>query len=415
MAMADFAWLVNTSLRNLLSRKARTTLTVLGIAVGIALLFSLTALVSGMEFQSTTMIRRLTGADIVLRNVTLAGPEALAPVEGPRRFQRLSYIDESVVNAVRGLSGVYAATPVLTVYASLNNTFVALQGIVPGEYELVTGGLNIDTGRVFSCVDCAEAIVGKALADRLNLTVGDTITLTVNNTQVNLNVTGIYESGLQFFEAMNVYLPLYYLQSVTGLEGFASEVLVKLENPLSAQEVASSIESTFPGLRAIVQAAQVQQVTQTLSTLSLFFLTIGLVAIVAGGFGVANTMLINVFERTREVGILRAIGASSKTVLALFLVEALLLGLMGGLLGLAIGLALAYVLPSFLAVQATSRAIPGARFFATFPLQVAITPLVTWENVAFSVALGVCVSLIAGLYPAWRASRIKPAEVLRHA
>ncbi|MEM4546941.1 MAG: FtsX-like permease family protein [Zestosphaera sp.] len=409
-AMVDFTWLISISFKDLLSRKTRTILTVLGIAVGIALLFSLVALVSGMESQSVPMIRRLTSADITVRNTT-----GIAPIGGFRQMQRSSYINESVLSFVQGLSGVYATTPVLTIYASLNNSFVALQGIVPSEYQLVTGGLNIVDGELFSCLDCPEAVIGKALADRLNVTVGDNVTLTVNETQVSLRVTGIYESGLQFFEATNIYVPLNYLQSITGVTGAFSEILVKLENPSLAQDVASTIQSMYPDLRAIVQTTQIQQVTQVLSTLSTFFITIGLIAITAGGFGVANTMLINVFERTREIGILRAIGASSKTILLLFLIEAILLGLIGGVLGIAIGLLLAHVLPGYFPLQTASRVIPGARSLSSSLARVTINPLITWENVVFSIVLGVCVSLIAGLYPAWRASRVKPAEVLRHA
>ncbi|MEM4671348.1 MAG: ABC transporter permease, partial [Desulfurococcaceae archaeon] len=325
--MVDFTWLISISFKDLLSRKTRTMLTVLGIAVGIALLFSLVALVSGMESQSASMIRRLTSADITVRNTTLSeftGPTGVAPIGGFRQMQRSSYINESVLSSIQRLNGVYAATPVLTVYASLNNSFVALQGIVPSEYQLVTSSLNIVDGEFFSCLDCPEAVIGKALADRLNITVGDNVTLTVNETQMSLRITGIYESGLQFFEATNIYVPLNYVQRITGVTGAFSEILVKLENPSLAQDVASTIQSMYPDLRAIVQTMQIQQVTQVLSTLSTFFITIGLIAIIAGGFGVANTMLINVFERTREIGILRAIGASSRTILSLFLVEAVL-------------------------------------------------------------------------------------------
>ncbi|MEM0002314.1 MAG: FtsX-like permease family protein [Desulfurococcaceae archaeon] len=416
--MVDFTWLISISFKDLLSRKTRTILTVLGIAVGIALLFSLVALVSGMESQSASMIRRLTSADITVRNTTLSeftGPTGVAPIGGFRQMQRSSYINESVLSSIQRLNGVYAATPVLTVYASLNNSFVALQGIVPSEYQLVTSSLNIVDGEFFSCLDCPEAVIGKALADRLNITVGDNVTLTVNETQMSLRITGIYESGLQFFEATNIYVPLNYVQRITGVTGAFSEILVKLENPSLAQDVASTIQSMYPDLRAIVQTMQIQQVTQVLSTLSTFFITIGLIAIIAGGFGVANTMLINVFERTREIGILRAIGASSRTILSLFLVEAVLFGLMGGVIGIAIGLLLAHALPSYFPLQTASRVMPGARRLSSSLTQVTINPLITWENVVFSIVLGVCVSLIAGLYPAWRASRVKPAEVLRHA
>jgi putative ABC transport system permease protein len=421
--MVDAVWLLSVAFKNISSRKTRTLLTVAGIAVGVALLFSLVALVNGVEAQSTAMIRSLTSADIVLRNVTIPGSTGVAtqvPGQGPQLMWGtvFSRINESVLPVIKSLSGIYAVTPVLSIQASLNRTSITLQGIIPGEYESVTGGLNIVNGGDFSCYDCPEAIIGKSLMDRLNITVGDSIIITVNNTQVNLSVVGVYESGLQFFEVTNVYVPLYFLQNITGSAGYVSEVLIKLENPSSAQEIASTIQSVFPGLRVVLQTSQVQQASQLISTLTTFFLTIGLIAVIAGGFGVANTMLISVFERMREIGVLRAIGTSSKTILILFLTEALILGLAGGATGVVLGSALAYILPAYFPLQRASTILPGARSLGGTTQQLTralITPVITWDIVVLALAIGVCVSIIAGLYPAWRASRVKPVEVIRYA
>jgi len=418
--MVDVLWLLSTALKDVFSRKTRSILTIASIAVGIALLFSLISLVNGVEAQSTTMIRQLTSADIILRNTTGIGmPAGMTSPEGARGFTRptsLSLINESILPIIESIGEVYSATLLLSIQAYASETPIVLQGIVPGEYELVAGSLNIINGKSLSCLNCPEAVIGKSLIERLNISVGNTLTITVNNTQVDLNVIGVYESGTQFFEMMNVYVPLYYLQNITGRAGLVSEILIKLRNPSEAQSVASYIQSIFPELRAILQTTQIQQASQLISTLTTFFLTIGLIAVIAGGFGVANTMLINVFERIREIGILRAIGASSRVVLLKFLIEALILGLIGGIAGVGVGFILAYILPNYFPLQTASRVLPGARSFGG-SMQITrttITPIITWDTITLALTIGVLVSLIAGLYPAWRASRVKPIEVLRH-
>jgi putative ABC transport system permease protein len=136
----------------------------------------------------------------------------------------------------------------------------------------------------------------------------------------------------------------------------------------------------------------------------LFFATIGVVALVAGSFGVINTMLISVFERTREIGTMKAIGAQQMTVLKMFIIEAAIIGCLGGIIGLAIG-----SLSSFLLSELPMRALPTAGRFPT-----RIIPALTLENMCLSFILGLATGALAGLYPAWRAARMRTVEALRH-
>lgn len=402
--MVEIVWILRTSFKDVTSRRTRLLLTVSGIAIGVALLFALISITSGISVRSTAMIRQLTTADIVIRNVTGGSRQG---------FFTRSYINESVVNVIANISGIYAATPTLTVSASLNNTPIMLQGIDPHTFSVVNSGLNIVSGNYFSCMNCSEALVGQPLSERYNITVGNIIHVMVGGRLVNLTIVGIYESA-QLIGVTSIYVPIKFLQEISGNIGLVSEILIKLDDPSMANQVASAITSAYPDLRASVMSTQTQQATQILSTLTLFFLTIGSIAIVAGGFGVANTMLINVFERSREIGILRAIGAGSKIILLLFITESVLVGVIGGLVGIIGGVVLAYVLPNVFPMTTMSRFIPGTARVAGQITQSILTPVMSWENVVLSVAIGVIVSFVAGLYPAWRASRIKPVEVLRY-
>lgn len=120
---------------------------------------------------------------------------------------------------------------------------------------------------------------------------------------------------------------------------------MKCEDPSVVSDVASLISSTVPGVRVITPTAALQQANQMLNTLTMFFATIGLVALFAGSFGVVNTMIMSVTERTREIGVLKAIGAKSYDIMKIFLAESLLIGFIGGGVGVAVGSILAYAFP----------------------------------------------------------------------
>jgi len=229
---------------------------------------------------------------------------------------------------------------------------------------------------------------------------------------------GAFETGVSFQEYAG-YVTLEDAQELTGMRGTVTQVLIKCHDPSLASQVASTISSSLEGVRAITPTATLERVTQTLNSLTMFFATIGLVALVAGSFGVVNTMMMSVTERTREIGVLKAMGARNRDVMKMFLAESLLIGLMGGCIGIIVGAVLAHVFP----VLTAGLFSYGAQTWIRMPMQIGraptnvvlATPLLTPVNAAISLALGVLVGLLAGLYPAWRASRMRPVEALRHA
>lgn len=407
-----FTWEV--ALRNMRRRKLRTALTVLGIVVGVGMMLVILSLASGMESQARAMIRALGGADIILTNAT-ATRDARGPLE---TFLGPSLLSESIVDALYSIPGVYAASPQLSFRASINGRAASIYGIEPSSYEVVTGGLNIVEGRFLS--GSGEIVVGRALAELLNLTAGSSVTLSTGQGEGNrFSIVGIFESGISLQE-LSGYVMLADAQGITGRRGLVSQVLVKCEDPSLASQVANLISSTIEGVRAVVPAAMLERASQVLSSLTMFFTTIGLVALVAGSFGVVNTMMMSVTERTREIGILKAIGAKSRDVMRLFLAESLLIGLLGGCVGVLVGIALAYAFPVLTAGLFSYGAVPfwtrapaiGGRAAAGIVLA---TPLLTPLNIAVCLSLGAIVGVLAGLYPAWRASRLRPVEAIRHA
>lgn len=406
-----FVW--SLAVKNLRRRKLRTGLTVSGIVVGVGLMLVLLSLTSGMESQARTLIRGLSGADVVVTNATL-----LRGFRGPSEVPLgPSTLSESILDLIREIPEVYAASPQLSFTAFVDGRRITVYGIEPSTYDVVTGGLNVVEGRSLS--RSGEIVLGKALVDLLDIKVGDLVNLTTGQGESRaFEVVGAFETGVSFQEYAG-YVTLEDAQELTGMRGTVTQVLIKCHDPSLASQVASTISSSLEGVRAITPTATLERVTQTLNSLTMFFATIGLVALVAGSFGVVNTMMMSVTERTREIGVLKAMGARNRDVMKMFLAESLLIGLMGGCIGIIVGAVLAHVFP----VLTAGLFSYGAQTWIRMPMQIGraptnvvlATPLLTPVNAAISLALGVLVGLLAGLYPAWRASRMRPVEALRHA
>jgi len=415
-----FAW--SLAVRNLKRQRLRTVLTASGIVVGISMMFILLSLVSGMEAQARSMVRSLGGADITVSNSTLFRDR----IGGGGFFGALpspSTLDESIIDVISGLPGVYAVSPQFSFSGSINGRRITIYGVVPSSYEIVTGGLNIIDGSFLSDSSSSEIVLGKALMDLLDITRGDSVNLGIGQSgeERNFKVVGVFETGMVFQEYAG-YITLADAQNITGEHGLVTQILVKCEDPSIVSNVANLIQSTVPGVRVTTPTAAIQQATQMLNTLTIFFATIGLVALFAGSFGVINTMMMSVTERTREIGILKAIGAKSRDIMKIFLVESLLIGLIGGGVGVAAGGILAYVFPMLTPGLFTISSSPfgmrnpgvniGGRAMSNIMLA---TPAITPTNIMICFSLGALVGILAGLYPAWRASRMKPVEALRHA
>jgi len=397
------------AMRSLRRRRLRTGLTVSGIVVGIAMTFVLLSLVAGVQGQTTTLIRALGGADITVSNSTTTGGELLG------RPAQLAVptptLNESLTQSISQIPGVYAVSPELTFSGSVNGTRVTVTGIDPGTYSVVTTGLNVVNGTSLSS-NVRQVVLGKSVADHLNATIGGLVMVGTNSSDGQpFTVVGIFETGISFQE-LAAYVPLDYAQNMTEQQGLVTEILVKCVDPNDVSGVSSAITATIPGVRATSPTTLIQQASQLFNTLGLFFAVIGLVALFAGSLGVVNTMIMSVSERTREIGTLKAIGARDSKVLRIFLTEGLLIGLIGGTVGVIIGAILSFLFPLF------TRGIFGAGGGAGFGSRlsgITLAPAITPFNIVLCFSLGALVGVLAGLYPAWRAARMRPVEALRYA
>jgi putative ABC transport system permease protein len=219
-----------------------------------------------------------------------------------------------------------------------------------------------------------------------------------------LTIVGVYETGQNIVDR-GLYVQRGIVLNLTDSQGTVTSILVKVNDPNFVSSVSDEISTLFPETRVVTPANIIAQSSQLLNTLTLFFATIGFVALVAGSFGVINTMLISVFERTKEIGTMKAIGAKQTAVLKMFVYEAIAIGCLGGVIGLLIGGFSSFALSEFAGRVLPAVGRVGAR----------VVPVLTLENLVLSFILGVATGTLAGLYPAWRAARMKIVEALRYA
>ncbi|MFP4345749.1 MAG: ABC transporter permease [Anaerolineales bacterium] len=360
------------ALRTLLRQPARTLLTVVGIAVAIMAIVLLGAMSDGLISEFTGMMGG-GGAHLV-------GSEADASVD-------LSKIDEGVVRRIATLPGVRAAEGFLTGYVSVGDLpfFIVFgyqpRGLSIGEYEIVEGE-PLTTNR--------QIILGRVAAENLNKRVGQTLRLFDST----YKIVGIYETGVSFQDGGGV-VTLRDAQQLFGQPHKVSFLGVWLADPEEVAQVIGEIEGRFPE----VDMGRASEFTEDLSDIRMMKAStwaISALALVVGGLGMTNTMVMSVFERTREIGVLRALGWRKRRVLSMIVKESVTLSLLGGVAGIVIGVLLGLLLNANPIVEGFLQLEFGWALFL--------------QAIATAVALGI----VGGVYPAWRAANLQPVEALRY-
>jgi putative ABC transport system permease protein len=418
--------ILEMAVSNLKQRKLRTALTTLGVIVGITTIIGLASLGEGFRTDIKTRMQ----AGFELNNLVVFPGSFTAGFGEP--------FEQTDLNNIRNVSNVELATGMRTlaevqVYnasdarlravtvAGIN--FTEMQQMLPERFRLAAGTFPSDN-------DTGSIVLGYTAAtsnETRSINIGDNVTLVITlhpsptisyNINETLTVSGILEeggtSGITNFD----YWAFIPMSKATAIE-FGREsyqiILVKVTDAQQESQTATNIENTFDNpyrVTVFVPSSFMQQVDNILNIIQIFLLAVASISLIVAGIGIMNIMTVSVMERTREVGILKAIGAKSRTVLTMFLTEAAIIGIAGGLIGILIGYGTSYGLASLLSnfiqpQQTTLFSTPGTQALS-------ITPIFTpqWTIAAFIFAVTVCI--VFGLYPARKASKLNPVEALHY-
>ncbi|MBK8325803.1 MAG: ABC transporter permease [Moraxellaceae bacterium] len=337
--MAWFEWQLATRL--LKEGKTQSLLIASGIALGVAVIVFITALVTGLQ---QTIIERTLGtqAHIV---VTEPDKTLKSSVEGDVVFRELQprpQRTEAILNwplLIQELSKnkeIKAASPVLSgaAFALRGQTdkSVAILGIDPNAYNQIIPIKNyIKQGQMRLNSD--EAMIGQRLADDLGVRVGDSISLlTASNRSISVRITAIFEFGIKDLDRRWVYLSLRSAQNLLDLQGQITGIDLQVYTLFNAEIIAQQLQQQYP-IKAESWMSSNQQLMTALKSQTASTSLIRFFVLISVAFGIASVLAIAVVQKQKEIGILRAMGLSQRSVLVVFLIQGGLLGFLGSILG----------------------------------------------------------------------------------
>lgn len=413
-----------TALQNLGRRKVRTVLTSIGVFVGILTIVTMVSLGIGIQTQITDTIKAL-GLETVL--VTPKMEEQ--PSGASNRFARQrpeKPITAETIKQFGNIEGVASvevfvglpAAPEMTLMVDGKTFPIALRDDRP-ETRIFRSQEGFLAGRGFTNAPGERGVI---LSQRLlrgagysraqfEALVGKPATLDVTAPRgekatfqtVVVGVSGaVFGADLANGDKLDLKKWWYNDPNVLQTDGY-SGAMVHADTLQSAARVSREIEDGM-GFSAATLQNFLDQVSRIFTILQIMLSSVGLLALFVASIGIVNTMIMAIYERTREIGILKALGSSNGDVLRMFMVEAGLIGLLGGVVGVVSGWALGLGLNALILEYLKREQIPiSAPFF-----------VVTWELVAQALLFATLVGIVAGLYPAFRAARLDPLAALRH-
>lgn len=406
--------LLRLSLNSVSHRKLRSWLTLLGIIIGVAAIVSIVSIGEGAQQSVNSNLSRF-GADIITINPGFGragffggnfrggpGPEAGAsttakePTLGPmdaiivKGNPNVLYVNETVSGG--RADAVFVA----------ETTKASVQGVNPATWQQVSS-IELDSGRFLTTSDSSGIVLGYNIANkvfRTPVTIGRQMLVG----EKQFTVVGILKSG---YNDSTIFMPYASAWAVTDVNrNTFSSFQVKVRDASLVEQATQELTASLRISRKVTERNQDfsvtssalirEQVSSALDSLTLFLGAIAAISLVVGAIGVANSMFTSVLEKTREVGIMKSLGATNSEIMMLFVIESALFGLIGGLAGALLGLAASLIL------SAAGAAGGG------------VTTLVTPELFTLAVLLSTVVGILAGIIPARMAAGLSPVEALRY-
>jgi putative ABC transport system permease protein len=398
-----------------LHSRLRSWLTILGIVIGVAAVIAIMSLSAGMQEQLNSRLGGL-GADIVTVSPGhsrgggfFGGPEG-GGGRGEGRATATSkavVLDRTDLQVLRGVSGILYMDTEIRGSANISylgkSGTVSITGVDPAIWPLITT-TTIQSGRMLGAADTNVIVIESGLATGyFSQPVGV-------NQMLNIGGTNFRVVGITSDQGNSVFMPIQFATTIipSKTNGVYDSLVVKLTDANQLNETMTAMTNALMIKRhvtlntqdfSITSSAQMQAtISSTLSAMSAFLIAIAGVSLLVGAVGVANTMFTSVLEKTKEIGIMKAIGARNKDILLIFLFNAALIGLIGGILGVLLGTILSGFLPVLVGASQLTRG----------------GTLVTTSSVILALSVSTIVGIVAGIIPAYQGSKLKPVDALRY-
>jgi len=406
MAIKKF---ISIAYRNLIRNGRRTTLTALAVALGLMVVFAMASLIDGMIKTMVADSIRITTGHLQIRNATYE--ESKASLLSKNLLQD----GDDWVAQVEALPEVHSATPVLWSGGLLStpreSTGIQILGIDTNAayHEPIREG--IVAGEYLQNGDRGKILVGRMLAKQMEISVGQRVSLAASNANGQgqedvFTVVGLVDTGFPGIDQHRIILPMEQAQAYSGVGNRFSSLIIMLDDGENAEAVASVLAS--PDTQYLTWRDLNSLILESVETGMIFYYVLYAIVFLAVGVLIANTLLMSVFSRAREIGILGSLGMNRRQITLLFLIEGVLLAILGIVFGWVLGLALvAYMTYVGISVPAeTASMVEGFTMGTTIYGGFAFGDFFT-----LSLMLLVIVSLVS-LYPAWFAAKMEPVEAL---
>ncbi|MFQ5975648.1 MAG: ABC transporter permease [Candidatus Hydrothermarchaeales archaeon] len=390
---------IELTLKNLSYNKARSLLTLMGVIIGITAVISLVSIGAGMQASIQEAFETFGTNKIIISAQSMQG--GMISTKG---------LTDDDARAVEKVPGVAFVSPMYSVATGSEfrgeEKIVTIWGLNPKKAARTfsdAGGLRILQGRWLQSGDRTNIVIGNKLHDDYYdhpVHLGNTIKIQ----DKKFTVVGIFMKSANREHDTKIFGDLDTMREVMGKDKSISAMVAKTNDGADVKTVVLRIterlKKNHDEDEFVVMSSQqlIENIQSAYKVVQVVFGGIAAVSLIVGGVGIANTMIMNVLERTREIGILKATGASNTQVMKIFIIEAGIIGIIGGSIGILLG----YLISKLINVVAAQFLGPGT-----------LTTVVTWQMVVLALSFSLIVGVLSGIYPAYKAVQLDPVEALR--
>lgn len=401
--------LLTMAFRDLGRNKRRSFFSSLALGLGLGVLLTMAAVINGEMKGALDTSLRFESGHLQIR------AESYNETKTSLAWKDLIENPQELVAKISALEPVQAATPRLfasgIVASGTESRGVRIIGIDPASPANEMYLKAMQSGDFLTADDREGILIGKALADKLDLSIGSSFEMLANTSngeviQQKFTVRGIFSTGITGYDRATVFMSLAKAQAITGTDNHASTIFILLKDKEQAEAVKAALTGQY---KVLTWTEMNKLLTETETMANSFMVIFYLVILGITATVITNTLVMSVYERTREIGILSAIGMKSGRILAMFLAESFMLGLGGILLGYVVGGALVWYFTTYgfyignMGLNASSGILLQDTIYASPTIK---------DTVTLSI-VAVIVAVLAGLNPAFMASRMEPVDALR--